>query len=106
MISTPDPMFDNSYLVSPFDHHHFQPVDISQSHHVDNPENQLRRRAMCDTCNRTFGRHSDLERHAKKHEPDQVVFHCHVNNCEYKGSYRKDKLQAHVKRCHSAGAGA
>ena len=102
MNSTPGPMFDNGYLVNPFDHHQFQAVDINRNHDVDNPDNNIRRRAICETCNRTFGRHSDLERHAKKHEPGLVVFHCDVDNCEYKGSYRKDKLQAHVKRCHAS----
>ncbi len=107
MISSPDPMYDTSFQVNPFDHHQFQPpVDLNQNHHVDNPDNKVRRRAVCETCSRTFGRHSDLERHAKKHQPGLVVFHCDVDNCEYKGSYRKDKLQAHVKRCHSSGEGA
>ena len=99
-------MFDSSYQVDPFDHQQFHPVDISQNHGVDNPDNHIRQRAICDTCSRTFGRHSDLERHAKKHQPGLVVFHCDVRDCEYKGSYRKDKLQAHVKRCHAPSEGA
>ena len=108
MISDSDPMFDNNFQINPFDQLQYQPpLDLNQNQHVNNPDNtKIRRRAVCETCNRTFSRHSDLERHAKKHQPGLVVFHCDVDNCDYKGSYRKDKLQAHVKRCHSSSEGA
>ena len=59
-----------------------------------------RARSTCGTCNKTFTRRSDMERHAKKHQPTMRIYHCSVGGCEYEGSYRKDKLEAHVKNCH------
>ena len=59
-----------------------------------------RARSTCTTCNKTFSRRSDMERHAKKHQPTMRIYHCSVRGCEYEGSYRKDKLEAHVKNCH------
>ena len=107
MISASDTMFDDDFQINAFEQLQYQPpVDLNQNQHIENPENKTRGRSVCETCNCTFSRHSDLERHAKKHQPGLVVFHCNVDNCEYKGSYRKDKLQAHVKRCHSSGEGA
>ena len=107
MISDSDTMFDDNFQINAFDDLQFQPpVELNQSQRCNNPENKTRGRSVCETCNRTFSRHSDLERHAKKHQPGLVLFHCSVDNCEYKGSYRKDKLQAHVKRCHSSGEAA
>ncbi|MCJ1451643.1 hypothetical protein MMC28_001983 [Mycoblastus sanguinarius] len=60
-------------------------------------------RPACTQCGRTFGRVSDLERHAKKHDPGMRIYGCHVEGCEYEGSYRKDKLDAHVKGRHPSG---
>ena len=56
-------------------------------------------RPRCSTCNTTFKRASDLARHEKKHQPDRP-FKCLVPGCKFKGAYRKDKLDAHVKSCH------
>ena len=60
-------------------------------------------RPRCSTCNTTFKRASDLARHEKKHQPDRP-FKCLVPGCNFKGAYRKDKLDAHVKSCHRRGA--
>ena len=60
-------------------------------------------RPRCSTCNTTFKRASDLARHQKKHQPDRP-FKCLVPGCNFKGAYRKDKLDAHVKSCHRRGA--
>ena len=60
-------------------------------------------RPRCSTCNTTFKRASDLARHQKKHQ-DRRAFKCLVPGCKFKGSYRKDKLDAHVKSCHLRGA--
>ncbi len=58
---------------------------------------------QCSTCNTTFKRASDLARHEKKHQARRA-FKCLVPGCGFKGSYRKDKLDAHVKSCHQRGA--
>ena len=60
-------------------------------------------RPRCSTCNTTFKRASDLARHEKKHQARRA-FKCLVPECKFKGSYRKDKLDAHVKSCHPHGA--
>ena len=60
-------------------------------------------RPQCPTCNTTFKRASDLARHQKKHQADRP-FKCLVPGCSFKGAYRKDKLDAHVKSCHRRGA--
>ena len=60
-------------------------------------------RPRCSTCNTTFKRASDLVRHQKKHQARRA-FKCLVPGCNYKGSYRKDKLDAHIKSCHPRGA--
>ena len=59
-------------------------------------------RPRCSTCNTTFKRASDLARHQKKHQPDRP-FKCLVPRCNFKGAYRKDKLDAHVKSRHQRG---
>ena len=56
-------------------------------------------RPQCSTCNTTFKRASDLARHEKKHQARRA-FKCLVPGCNFKGSYRKDKLDAHVRSCH------
>lgn len=60
-------------------------------------------RPTCTECNQTFGRPSDLERHAKTHQEGAKVFQCDVKGCKY-GSKRKDKLRDHVRRRHPAEA--
>ena len=60
-------------------------------------------RPRCSTCNTTFKRASDLVRHQKKHQARRA-FKCLVPGCKFKGTYRKDKLDAHVKSCHPRGA--
>ena len=62
-------------------------------------------RPTCGICNRVFSRQADLDRHAKKHQADSKVFRCRVAGCEYR-SYRKDKLDDHVRRRHPALAAA
>ena len=57
-------------------------------------------RSVCKTCHKSFSRPSDLDRHAKKHQPGARIHMCSVLGCDYEGSYRKDKLMAHVKNCH------
>ena len=60
-------------------------------------------RLRCSTCNTTCKRATDLTRHEKKHQPDRR-FRCSVPGCNFKGAYRKDKLDAHVKSRHRRGA--
>lgn len=62
-------------------------------------------RPKCTECNQTFGRQADLDRHAKIHQADSKVFQCQVEGCKY-SSYRKDKLNEHVKRRHQASSAA
>ena len=57
-------------------------------------------RSTCKACRKSFSRPSDLDRHAKKHQPGSRIYTCSVAECDYEGSYRKDKLTAHVKNCH------
>lgn len=56
-------------------------------------------RSTCSKCGKTFGRPSDLERHAKLHQADAPVFHCMAVGCGY-SSKRSDKLAEHVRRIH------
>ena len=58
-------------------------------------------RPTCSTCGKTFGRGSDLQRHEQKHLPNKP-FRCVVAGCGYKGSYRKDKLDQHVRIRHQS----
>ena len=56
-------------------------------------------RSLCATCGRDFSRTSDMQRHAKKHRVSKY-FQCTVEGCKYAGSYRKDKLDQHVRNVH------
>ena len=76
------------------------PVQAEQKSAVASTEGS---RPQCSTCNTTFKRASDLARHEKKHQADRP-FKCLVPRCSYKGSYRQDKLDAHIKSCHRRGA--
>ena len=60
----------------------------------------MKPRSVCKTCRKSFSRPSDLDRHAKKHQAGAKVHTCSVPGCDYEGSYRKDKLTAHMKNCH------
>ncbi len=62
-------------------------------------------RHTCPECNRAFKRKGELKRHAKKHQADSKVFRCVAAGCEY-SSYRKDKLDDHVKHRHAVTASA
>ena len=61
----------------------------------------MKPRSTCKTCRKSFTRPSDLNRHAKKHQPGARIYTCSVAGCDYEGSYRKDKLTAHEKNCHT-----
>ena len=61
----------------------------------------MKARSTCKTCRKSFTRPSDLNRHAKKHQPEARIYTCSIAECDYEGSYRKDKLAAHVKNCHT-----
>ena len=61
----------------------------------------MKPRSTCNTCRKSFSRPSDLDRHAKKHQPGSRIYTCSIAGCDYEGSYRKDKLTAHVKNCHT-----
>ena len=60
----------------------------------------MKPRPVCKTCHKSFSRPSDLDRHARKHQPGARIHTCSVPGCDYEGSYRKDKLTAHMKNCH------
>ena len=55
----------------------------------------------CKKCGLTFSRATDLDRHLGIHLPERRKYRCHFSGCEYRGSYRKDKLASHVKNRHS-----
>ncbi|KAG6991235.1 hydrolase C26A3.11 [Physcia stellaris] len=60
-------------------------------------------RHVCAVCNQTFGRASDLNRHAAKHDTNARRHDCLIGNCMYRGSegfYRRDKLLAHQRAVH------
>jgi len=67
------------------------------NHGIDVPG---RARSACPTCGRTFGRPSDLERRTKNHQTGRKMFQCPVPGWRYGGSYRKDKLQSHLRNRH------
>ena len=77
-------------------------ITAVQAEHNSAVPNTDTSRPRCPTCNTTFKRASDLARHEKKHQPDRP-FKCLVPGCSFKGAYRKDKLDAHVKSCHRGG---
>ncbi|MCJ1451642.1 hypothetical protein MMC28_001982 [Mycoblastus sanguinarius] len=80
------------------------PLDSSNSRQTgDQPT--VHHPLTCVTCGRSFGRVSDMERHAKKHQAVRM-YQCQFEGCEYKGSYWKYKLDAHVKRRHQTGRAA
>lgn len=54
----------------------------------------------CAHCGQQFRRIPDLNRHVKSHDPAKLVHKCSVQGCNYKGSYRKDKLTEHMKKRH------
>lgn len=57
-------------------------------------------RVPCLDCERTFGRRSEMLRHARKHnEALARSFKCPIPSCS-KGFPRKDKLTAHMKSMH------
>jgi hypothetical protein len=60
-------------------------------------------RYACSICGKTFGRPSDLRRHAGKHRSGPRPFSCPSERCAFKaerGFYRKDKMVNHVKTRH------
>ena len=82
-----------------------QPIPVNGTNLTPRATNSGRQRvtkprSTCNTCRKSFSRPSDLDRHAKKHQPGSRAYTCSVAGCDYEGSYRKDKLTAHVKNCH------
>ncbi|KAK0508906.1 hypothetical protein JMJ35_008277 [Cladonia borealis] len=80
------------------------PTNNSNPNNSSNPSTAgkhkvSKRRSICTTCGRDFSRASDMQRHAKKHGVSKY-FQCTVEGCEYAGSYRKDKLEQHVRNVH------
>ena len=59
-----------------------------------------RARHVCQTCAKSFGRPSDLKRHAKKHSPGASWFKCPSEGCDFKPFSRKDKMRCHVRNKH------
>lgn len=62
-----------------------------------------RARPACPVCQKTYGRLSDLKRHAAKHRTGHREFSCPATWCRYrgdKGFTRKDKMKEHVKNMH------
>ena len=58
-------------------------------------------RPMCTECHQTFGRQSDLERHAKIHQAGPKALQCQAAGCKYSSSC-KDRFDDHVRRRHSS----
>ena len=56
-------------------------------------------RPTCPTCDQSFSRKADLERHARVHRPGSKVHRCPHAGCGY-SSTRKDKLNEHARRPH------
>lgn len=71
----------------------------SNSSTAGNNNKASKPRSLCMTCGRDFSRTSDMQRHAKKHGVAKY-FQCSVVGCKYAGSYRKDKLEQHVRNVH------
>lgn len=58
-------------------------------------------RPTCTKYNSSFGCQSDLEHHDKVHQATSEIFRSAAAGCEY-GSYRKDRLNEHIKHRHQA----
>ena len=60
-------------------------------------------RIPCLECGQTFARKSDLQRHARKHDPNVAKLSCTFADCPYvgeKGFLRADKLRSHARNVH------
>lgn len=102
MSSMTTPAVDNgtTALSTPYDGDTINPLDMQNTFsHTPAPSEHV-----CSTCNQAFSRPSDLQRHAKKHNPSAKIFDCPHQGCKYKGPksfYRKDKLLSHMRARHS-----
>ena len=57
-------------------------------------------RTSCPICHQTFGRKSDMTRHARNHDPvTKQAFKCPYPPCD-RAYPRKDKLDAHINNRH------
>ena len=103
MTEGPNPLSPNNYIAGRALTSKPHPVPTSNSTLIPvDIRPPVPQRALCKKCDRTFGRQSDLERHAKKHGPKNIK--CQVQGCKYR-TYRNDKLGEHMIRRHAAGAG-
>ena len=55
---------------------------------------------ICIYCGAQFRRNPDLRRHLRSHDPTKRIYHSHHPGCNYKGSYRRDKLADHHEKRH------
>lgn len=101
------------YTTPAVDHGVIAPAESHVNHNIGLPNLQQSFNAnaataghVCPSCNKTFTRPYDLQRHAKKHIPGGKPFEYPVQDCKYKeelGFYRKDKLFSHMRSVHPGG---
>lgn len=66
-------------------------------------------RCSHQSCLRSFKRKADLSRHTRIHSPSSSLLLCPIPGCDrgrVTGFYRKDKLQAHLRRMHGRKGGS
>ena len=75
----------------------FESLERGHSALGDNCHSKIR----CSICGSSCPRERDLKRHAKLHDPEPRSWYCKIAGCEtMKGLKRKDKLMAHIRKCH------
>lgn len=80
---------------------HFRNPFIRNPINMDHVSRDPPSLATCLICSKSFKRIADLARHARSHHSNRPAHPCTVPGCDYKGSYRKGKLQWHIRNYHT-----
>ena len=70
---------------------------------TSSPSTTNRPPILCPHCRKPFARQSDMQRHARKHDPAATKLSCRVAGCIHVGQsgfLRADKLRSHMRNAH------